>query len=153
MLSKLICGPSWHFLLHSVIPIIYLLFFLPVALWCCYLHSSSPIEDRVLFMLIHLTGVSCPLFKFFSSYQVSHLFSTGVLSEFDLSCSLFISFQPECLHLLLVHCNPFLMSVNLQGSRNVPCSSFLTECFQPRSAPLYSLLKVLWFHSFVKEAT
>ena len=47
---------------------------------------SSPIpafgQDHVLFVLIHLTGVLCHLSKFFSSYQVLHLFSTGVLSEF-----------------------------------------------------------------------
>ena len=55
--------------------------------------------------------------------------------------------------------NLFLMSFYLQGSSNVPCSSFLTECFQLCSSPLYSFfqfiqpLKVLWFHSFVKEAT
>ena len=30
------------------------------------------------------------------------------------------------------------MSVNLQGSRNVPCSSYLTECFQPRSSLVFS---------------
>ena len=41
----------------------------------------SNCEDRVLFMLIHLTGVLCHLFKFFSSYQVFPLFSTGLLSE------------------------------------------------------------------------
>ena len=81
-------------------------------------------EDRVLFMLIHLIEGLCPLPKFFSSYQVLDLFSTGVLFEFVL-----------------------------------PCSSFLTECFQLRSSPLHSFfqfvqpLKVLWFHSFVKEAT
>ena len=62
--------------------------------------------------------------KFFSPYQALHLFSTGVLSEFVL-----------------------------------PCSSFLTECFKVRSSLLYSFFefaqprKVLWFHSFVKEAT
>ena len=53
-------------------------------------------EDRVLFMLIHLTGVLCPLLKFFSSYQVLHLFSTGVLSEFVLPC---FSFLTECFQL------------------------------------------------------
>ena len=104
VLSKLICGRSWHFLLHSVIPMIYLLFFLPETLWCCSLHSSSHIEDHVLFVHIHLTEVLCHLFKFFSSYQVLHLFSTGVLSEFDLPCSLFILFQPEWFQFLLVHC-------------------------------------------------
>ena len=48
MLSKLICGRSWHFLLHSVIPMIYLLFFLPEALWCFSFHSSSRI-GRIMF--------------------------------------------------------------------------------------------------------
>ena len=77
--------------------------FVPEALWCCSLYSSSWIEDRVLFVLIHLIGVSCHLFKFFSSYQVLHLFSTGVMSEFVLPRSLFISFQPEWFQCLLVH--------------------------------------------------
>ena len=104
VLSKFFYGRSWHFLLHSFIPMIYLLFFLPGPLWCCSLHSSSRIEDHVLFVLIHLTEVLCHLFKFFSSYQVLHLFSTGVLSEFVLPCSLFISFQPEWFQFLLVHC-------------------------------------------------
>ena len=85
-------------------------------------------------------GSVCPLLKFFHFIKA------------------FISLLPECLDVLLVHCNPFLMYFNLQGSRDVPCSSFLTEVFnfihlrcilsfkfaQPR--------KVLWFHSFVKEA-
>ena len=33
------------------------------------------------------------------------------------------------------------MSFNPQVFRNVPCSSFLTECFQLRSSPLYSSFK------------
>ena len=74
--------------------IVMLLFSLIISNW----------EDHVLFVLIHLTGVVHPLFKFFSSYQVLHLFSTGVLSEFDLPCSLFILFQPEWFQFLLVHC-------------------------------------------------
>src|SRR3954462_6484551 len=36
-------------------------------------------------MLIHLTRVWCSLFKFFSSYQVLHLISTGVVSTSILS--------------------------------------------------------------------
>ena len=51
----------------------------------CSLPITSFCEDRVLFMLIHLTRVLCHLFKFFSSYQVLHLFSTEVLPEFFLS--------------------------------------------------------------------
>ena len=54
MLSKLICGRSWHFLLHSVIPMIYLLFFLPKALWCCSLHSSSRIVRNVFFSCLSI---------------------------------------------------------------------------------------------------
>ena len=110
-------------------------------------------------MLIHLTGVLCHLFKFFSSYQVLHLFSTGVLSEFVLPCSLFISFQPQWFRFLLVHCARHSQLCNLQGSNGVPCFYFSTavlsivfnsvvfflSTFQP--------LKVLWFHSLVEEAT
>ena len=55
--------------------------------------------------------------------------------------SLYILFLPECLHILLVHCNPFLMSFNLKVFRNVPCSSFLTECFQLCSSLLYSVFQ------------
>ena len=86
--------------------------------------SSCFVKIMFFLLLIHLTGVLCPLLKFFSSYQVLHPFSIGVLPEFVL-----------------------------------PCSSFLTECFQLRSSSLYSFFqfpqppKVLWFHSFVKEAT
>ena len=67
-------------------------------------HSSSRIEDRVLFMLIHLTECRVFFSSSFSSYQVLHLFSTGVLYEFVLPFSLFISFQPEWFQFLLVHC-------------------------------------------------
>ena len=66
MLSKLICGGSWHFLLHSFISMIYLLFFLLEALWCCSFHSSSCFVKIMFFsLLLHLTGVLCHLFKFF----------------------------------------------------------------------------------------
>ena len=41
----------------------------------------SNCEDRVLSLLIHLTGVLCFLFKFFSSNQVLPLFSTRVPSK------------------------------------------------------------------------
>ena len=69
-------------------------------------------------------------------------FSNRSVVVIDPYRSLYISFQPECLHVLLVHCNPFLMSFNLQGLRNVPCSPFLTECFQLCSSSLFSSLKL-----------
>ena len=78
VLSELICGRSWHFLLHYVIPMIYLLFLLPEALWCCSFHSSSRFWGSCSFVLIHLTGVLC------SNSSSFHLI------KFCLSC------QPEC---------------------------------------------------------
>ena len=102
----------------------------------------SNCEDRVLFVLIHLTGVLCHLFKFFSSYQVLHLFSTGVLSEFVLPCSLFISFQPEWFQFLLVHCTRHSQLCNLQGSHGVPCFYFLPQCSQLCSTPLCSFFQL-----------
>ena len=47
----------------------------------------------------------------------------------------------------------FLMSFNLQGSSNVPCSSFLTECFQLCSSLLYSFfqsVQPLKVHGFTR---
>ena len=51
VLSKFTCGKSCHFLLHSFIPAIYLLFFLPKALWCCSFHSS--------FRIVKIMSFSC----------------------------------------------------------------------------------------------
>ena len=78
--------------------------FVPQALWCCSIQPIISFLSKSMFfpLLIHSTGVLCPLLKFFSSYQVLHLFSSGVLFEFVL-----------------------------------PCSSFLTKCFQLRSSPLF----------------
>ena len=81
MLSKLICGRSWHFLLHSVIPMIYLLLFLPEALCCCSLH---PFNRSVVSSL-----------QVLSSYQVLPLFSTWVLSEILLTHYVIFSIVPE----------------------------------------------------------
>ena len=81
---------------------IYLLLFLLEALWCRSFHSSSRIEDHVLFVLIHLTEVLCHLFKFFSSYQVLHLFSTGVLSVFVRPCSSILTELVNFVHLCCI---------------------------------------------------
>ena len=86
----------------------------------------SNCEDRVLFMLILLTGVLCHFFKLISSYQVLHLFSTGVLFEFVLPSSQFL-FSTAVLTIVF------------------NSDMFFLSTFQP--------LKVLWFHSFVEEAT
>ena len=111
----------------------------------------SNCEDRVLFVLIHLTGVLCHLFKFFSSYQVLHLFSIGVLSEFDLPCSLFISFQPEWFQFLLVHCTHHSQLCNLQGSNGVPCFYFLSQFSQLCSTllcPFFQVFNLSRFFGF-----
>ena len=53
--------------------------FVPEALWLCSLRPIISIAKIMFFsLLIHPTGVLCPLLKFFSSYQVFHLISTGV---------------------------------------------------------------------------
>ena len=49
MPSKLICVRSGHFLHHSFIPMIYLLFFIPEALSCCSSLSSSQVV-RIVFL-------------------------------------------------------------------------------------------------------
>ena len=68
----------------------------PEALWCC---SPQPIfsdcQDHVLIVLILLTGVSCPLFKFSPFYQVLPPFLTEVLSEIFLTHCAFLSIVPE----------------------------------------------------------
>ena len=102
----------------------------------------SNCDDHVLFVLIHLTGVLCHLFKLFSSYQVLHLFSTRVMFEFVLPCSLFISFQLEWFQFLLVHCTRHSQLCNLQGSHGVPCFYFLPQCSQLCSTPLCSLFQL-----------
>ena len=102
----------------------------------------SNCEDRVLSMLTHLTRVLYLLCS--SSF---HLIK---------SC---ISFQSECYpnYIILIPspsrfnrsarmyflaiATLFLMPFNLQGSSNVPCSSFLTECFQLCSSMLYSFFQ------------
>ena len=100
MPSKFNCGRSCHFLFHSIIPMIYLLFFLPGALWCC---SRWPIisfsQDHVIFLLIHLTGVLC-----------SHSSSFHLIKF----C---ISFQPECCS-NLIFLVPCLSRFNQSGSNS-----------------------------------
>ena len=54
VLSKLFCGRSWHFLLHSFIPMIYLLFFIPAALSCCSSLSSSQVVRIVFFSCLSI---------------------------------------------------------------------------------------------------
>ena len=80
------------------------------------------------------------------------LFSSEVQSKFCHSCSLVISLY-RCGHILLVFVALISMSFNLQGSRNVPCSSLLTECLQSRSSPLYSFFQFvqpLKVHGFTR---
>ena len=119
VLSKFFCGRSWHFLLHYVIPMIYLLFFLPEALWCC---SRWPIisfcQDHVIFLLIHLTEVLCShsssfiLLSFASlfnlsavwnpSYPLCHSFNSSGGSVLFISSSI-LSFSQ--VHVLFLPCS------------------------------------------------
>ena len=103
--------------------------------------SLSCFNRSVVSIIPLLTGVSSKCF-YFAKFIFLPSFSNHNVIVIDLYRSLYISFLLQCLHVRLVHCNPFLMSFNLQGSSNVPCSSFLTECFQPRSSSLYSFLEI-----------
>ena len=59
MLSKLICGRSCHFLLHSLFQgSIFFYLFLPEALWCCSLHSSSRFVRTVFFSCLSISNQS-----------------------------------------------------------------------------------------------
>ena len=113
MLSKLICGRSWHFLLHSVILMIDLLFFLLEALWGCSRWTISFGQDHAIFLLIHLTGVLCShsssfiLSSFASlfnlsdvwnpSYPLCHSFNSSEGSVLLISSSIFPSSQVHVL--------------------------------------------------------
>ena len=57
--------------------------------------------------------------------------------------SLLIPFQPEWLHVLPWCWSTSFMSFNPQSSRNVPCSSHVTECSQLHSSPPYSFLEIV----------
>ena len=102
--------------------------------------SLSCFNRSVVAIIPLLTGVSSKFLLLPSSYSMPSISNRSVV-VIDLYRSVYISFQPERFHVLLAHCNPFLLSFNLQGSRNVPCSSFLTECFQLCSSSLYSFFQ------------
>ena len=82
------------------------------------------------------------MLSFCQVHILSLPFSNRSIIVIDPYRSLYITFQPECLHVLLVHCSPFLMSFNLQGSRNVPCSSSSKGVFST------SFIFVVFFLSF-----
>src|SRR6187399_2669119 len=100
------------------------------------------------------------------------LFSSSIISTCQVLVNSF-HFQTECcpnsviLIPWLYHCgflffwsvSSCFMSFNLQGSHNVPCSSFYRSALNfvhlrcILSFKIVQPLKVLWFHSSVKEAT
>ena len=99
MLSKLICGRSWHFLLRSFLPhnLASILSFrrhCDVSLFTHHLRLWRPCSFRA---YPFLTGVSCPLFKFFPFCQVLPPFSTGVLSEIFLTPCAILSLALEAM--------------------------------------------------------
>ena len=159
MLFKLFCGRSWHFLLHSFISIIYILFFRSGGLvMLLFSIIISNCEDHDLFLLILLTGVcarcSCSfhLIKSCISFQPECcpilIFLVPCLSRFNqsgfnsfLSIVLVIhSFATSKVHMV------FLVSLFYWNALNfVDLDCVILSSFQP--------LEVHWFHSFVKEAT
>ena len=125
MLSKFICDRSWHFLLHSFIPVIYLLFFLPEALWRCSFHSPSRFVRIVFFfLLIHLTGVSCFFFfKFF--FILSSLASLFNRSAVRFWSSLFLVYLVSTRVISIPSCPLYSSFIALQPPRFTWCSLFL----------------------------
>ena len=80
-------------------------------------------------------------------------FSNRSIIVIDLYRSLYISFQPECLFVLLVHLNHFCLFFNLQGSCNGPCSSCWTECCKfcsPPSCHFFKLCDLSRFFGFTR---
>ena len=94
-----------------------------------------------------LTGLCAILLKFFSPYQSLASLSTGVLSEIFLTRSIHL-IVPEAVfcnvikYLLILSSYYLTLFLFNRSAFNLvlPCSSFLTECFQLRSSPLYSFL-------------
>ena len=117
--SKIIGGRGWHFLLHSFIPMIYLLFFLQEALWCCSLHSSSRFVRTVFFSCLSISNRSVvpsfqvlPILSSFASllnwsvgwnlsYPLWHSFNSSGGSVLLISSSIFPSSQ---VHVLFLPC-------------------------------------------------
>ena len=94
----------------------------------CYVYHSS--SNRSL----HPSAFVLP-----SSYSLPSISNRSVV-VIDPYRSLYISFyRSACMYFLPI-ATLFLMSFNLQGSSNVPCSSFLMECIQLCSTLLYSFL-------------
>ena len=105
--------------------------FVPEALWCCSLHSSSRIVKIMFFpCLSHLTGVPCPLFKFFPFCQVLAPFSTGVSSEIVLTHCAILSIVPEAVycwfHQVSSHLVKFLLTPSICSRSVVQIISFFS---------------------------
>ena len=67
---KFICGKNYHFLLHNLIPMIYLWFLRPEALWCFSFLSSYRILRIMFFRTYPFNRSACPLSKFlFNSFS------------------------------------------------------------------------------------
>ena len=112
MLSKLICGRSCHFLLHSLFQgSIFYYLFLPEALWCCSLHSSSRFVRTVFFSCLSISNRSVvpsfqvlPILSSFASllnrsavrnlsYPLCHSFNSSGDSVWLISSSILSSCQ------------------------------------------------------------
>ena len=127
-----------------------MLLFSLIILFCQdhVLFLAYPFNRSVVYIIPLLTGVSSKCFHFAKFI----FYSFHVQPEGCRYCSyhsLYISFQPECLHVLLVHCNPFLMSFNPQGSHGVPCFYFLPQYSQLCSTPFNPSLQGCFPSSFV----
>ena len=109
----------------------------------------SNCEDRVLFLLIHLTGVLCSHSSSFHLIKSCISFQPECCLNLFFLCSVFILFQPEWFQFLLVHCTRHSQLCNLQGSHGVPCFYFLPQCSQLCSTPLCSFFQLFNLSRFI----
>ena len=98
--------------------------------WGSCSFRAYPFNRSVVSIIPLLTESHPSAFILPSSCSIPSISNRSVV-VIDLYHSLYISCHPRCLHVLLVHCNPYFSNFfNLQGSRDVPCSSFITELME-----------------------
>ena len=89
-------------------------------------------------------------------YSQVHVNSFHFLSECCPNYAILVpcfSFLPVCFHINFDPLSSCFMSFNLQGSRNVPCSSCWTECFKfcsPPSCHFFKLCDLSRFFGFTR---
>ena len=116
----------------------------------------SNCEDRVLFVLIHLTGELCHLFNYFSSYQVFLLFfnSSGgrvllISSSIIPSSQVHVQFLPFTVGVLpkLYHSYSFLSRFNQSGSNSFLSIVLVIHSFATSKVHMVFLVSLFYWNA------